>query len=362
MCIVVPSLQQLPASVPCPAAVHQSPPSLSTIGSHISSPRPLCNSPQAVPLIEHLRRLKNCTPTSPLLAGTQSTSTLAEPFQTSHDIGLKDLLLSSDEEMTSAKAAGSAEREKLTQFIRQSTATSPLPLVAVNGLADARTFDVTGRHARPAVILKQLLEDRSEHLTSSPIAGEQFDGSPSGAKQSLSISDLMFGYNSPASVPSTSPSLLTPSNQVQPPFVQLITSVEDTAGLKQASPTMPLTFSIAEPTSVSHLWSPPSFTSQLNCVDQLGAASSIPQSQTSAVPVKTGVQSSMSSQSHVTVTSNGALQLKLTQPRMSASRNTLLRVSVLFAFFLCRVSRHFSSFSAKDADNMQPIRQFPHCV
>jgi len=341
MCVVVPSLQQLPASVPCPSVVQQSPPNVSATGSHISSPRPLCNSPQAVPLIEHLRRLKNCTPTSPLLAGTQSTSTSAEPFQTSHDVGLKDLLLSSDEEMASAKAAGSAEREKLSQFIRQSTATSPSPLVAVNGLADARTFDVTGRHARPAVILKQLLEDRSEHSATSPVASEQYDGSPNGAKQSLSMSDLMFGYTSPASVPNTSPSLLTPSNQVQPPFVQLITSVEDAAGMKQSSPTMPLTFSIAEPTSVSHLWSPPSFTSQLNCVDQLGAPSSIPQSQTSAVPVKTGVQSMMSSQSNVMLTSNSALQLKLTQPRMSASRNTLLRVSVLFAFLADRTATQY---------------------
>ena len=312
----------------------------------MSGTRPLCSSPQAVPLIEHLRRLKHGTPTSPLLAAAQSTSTSAEPFQTSHDVGLKDLLLSSDEDITSAKTGASADPEKSVQFIRQSPATSPSPLVAMNGLADARLFDMTGRHPRPAVILKQLLEDRSEPATSSPTAGEPFEASPkssqcvmmksSGPKQSLSMSDLMFGYSSPASVASTSPSSLTPSTQVQPPFVQLITSVDDNIGMKQSSPTAPLTFSIAEPTSVSHLWSPPSFTSQLNCVDQLAALSSLPQSQTSVAPVKTGVQSLMSiasSQSHVTLTSNSGLQLKVTPPRMSASRNILLRVSLLHFYF-----------------------------
>lgn len=291
-----------------------------------------------MPLIEHLRRLKHATPTSPLLAATP-TSTSAEPFQTSHDVGLKDLLLSSDEDIASVKTSASAE-----QFVRQSAAASPSPLVAVNGSADVRMFDVTGRHARPAVILKQLLEDRSEPATTSPIPSEPYDVSPklsqrvivetSGANQSLSMSDLMFGFNSPAPVPITSPSSLTLASQVQPPFVQLITSVED---MKQSSPTAPLTFSIAEPTSVSHLWSPPSFTSQLNCIDQLAALSSLAQSQTSIGPVKTSVQSLMSiasSQSHVTLTSNGGLQLKVAPPRISASRNLLLRVSFCLDFYI----------------------------
>jgi len=315
----------------------------------MSITRPLSISPPAVPLIEHLRRLKHGTSTSPLLAAILPTSTSAEPFQTSHDVGLKDLLLSSDEGITNAKTGVTAEPDKLQQYIRQSPSLSPSPLVAVNGLADAHVFDVT-RHSRPAVILKQLLEDRSEPATSSPTASEPFDVTPKlnqcvildsqktsstkyVASQPLAMSDLMFGmgYSRPASVPSTSLASLTPCNQVQPPFVQLVTSVEDTVGMKQSSPTAPLTFSIAELTSVSHLWSPPLFTSQLNIIDQLAALTSLPQSQTSVAPVKSGVQSLMSmasSQSLMTLTSSSGLQFKVMPPRVSATRNVLLRVSI----------------------------------
>jgi len=356
--VVAPSLQPVPASVTSLSSLQHTQPSFSTTGSQVSSTRSFSSSPQAVPLIEHLRRLKHNTPTGSLLAATLPVSTSAEPFQTSHDVGLKDLLLSNDEDIRSAKTGGAAEPEKLTQFIRQSTAMSPSPLAAVNGLSDARVFDVTNQHMRPAIILKQLLEDLSEPAASSPTASEPFDVSPKvsrcvipdcqknngatyGSKQPLAMSELMFKYNSPVSVPSTSPLLLTPSNPVEPPFVQLITSVEDTVAMKQSSPTAPLTFSMSELTSVSHLWSPPSFTSQLNCIDQLPAASSLPQSQTSVAPVRSGAETSMSvasSQSLVTLTSSGGPKLKVTPPHMSASRNVLLRVCIYLHYLLlhCR--------------------------
>jgi len=352
--VVVPSLQPLPASVPCSSGLPQTQPSITATGSSqhsavVSSPRLLAGSPSAVPLIEHLRRLKHAggTPTSPLLAATatQSTSTPTEPFHASHDVGLKDLLLGGDEAVASVKTGDSVEHEKVAQLMRQSAASSPSPLVAVNGSPDARMLDVAGRHHRQAVILKQLLEDRAEPTPSSPNAGDPFDVSPKVSqhviveeggttKQSLTMSDLMFGFNSPASGHSTSPSLLTPSSHVQPPFVQLVTSVEDTIGSRQSSPTAQLTFSIAEPTSVSHLWSPPSFTTQLNCVDQLPAAlsSSPAQSQTTSVASVKSLMSVASSQSNVALTSNGGLQLKVTPPRVSASRNILLRVSFCLHF------------------------------
>ena len=332
--VVAASLQPpLTASITGPSAVQHTQPGFSTSGSHMSSTRPLSSSPPAVPLIEHLRRLKHGTPTSPLLAAApMPTSTSAEAFQTSHDVGLKDLLLSNDEDMTSAKAGAAAETEKLAPFIHQSPTMSPSPLVALNGLADEHMFDATGRQSRPAVILKQLLEDRSDPMS---CGSEPVDASP----KSQVPSDMMFRYDSLTSVPAMSPSSATPTSQAQPPFVQLITSVEDT---KQSSPTAPLTFSIAELTSVSHLWSPPSFTSQSNCISQVPGpssvpgASSLPQSQTSVTLVKTGVQSlmSMASSQSVTLTSTGGLQLKVAPPRMSASRNVLLRVSVLLMCIL----------------------------
>ena len=309
--------------------MHLAQPGFSMAGSPMSSNQPLSSSAPAVPLIEHLRRLKHGTPTSPLLA-TLPTSTSAEPFQTSHNVGLKDLLLSSDEDMSTAKTANSADPDKSTQVIRPPAAMPSSPLAAMYGLTDARMFDSTGRHSRPAVILKQLLEDRSEPAASSPPAGDPFDISP---KLDQGPSDLVYGNASLASIPSTSPSSLTPTSQLEPPFVQLITSAEDTTGMKQSSPAAPLTFSIAEQTSVSHLWSPPSFTSPSSSVDQLATPSSVPLSETSVAPVKTGIESLMStasSQSLVTSTStcSGGLQLKVASPRMSASRNVLLRVSV----------------------------------
>ena len=338
VCVVATSLQ-LPlatSSITGPSAVHHTQPSFSTAGSHMSNTRPLCSSPPAVPLIEHLRRLKHGTPTSPLLAATTlPASTSAEAFQTSHDVGLKDLLLSNDEDMTGAKAGAAAETEKLAPFIQQSPTMSPSPLVALNGLADGHMFDATGRQSRPAVILKQLLEDRSDPVS---CVSEPVETSP----KSQVPSDMMFRYDSLTSVPAMSPSSsLTPASQVQvqPPFVQLITSVEDT---KQSSPTAPLTFSIAELTSVSHLWSPPSFTSQSNCISQVPGPSSVLgtssflQSPTSVTLAKTGVQSlmSMASSQSVTLTSTGGLQLKVAPPRMSASRNVLLRVSILLMCIL----------------------------
>ena len=333
------------ASVSCSSSLHCAQPSFSTAGSQQTGSRPLCSSPPAVPLIEHLRRLKHGTPTSPLLAASQSTSTTVEPFQTSHDVGLKDLLLGSDEvvtgDKTAAAAASAAVPDKLTQFTRHSPAASASPAVAAAyGLADARMFDMSGRHLRPAIILKQLLEDRSETAASSSSVSEPLEvGSrmsqgiildsqkTSSADRSSSMSEVMFGYNSPVSVPSRRPSSLTLSNQVEPPFVQLITSVDDTLGIKQASPSaQPLTFSVAELTSVSHLWSPPSFTSHSNSVDQLTTpSSSLHQSQTSDVP---SLMTVASLQSLGTLTSSGGVQLKVTTPRMAPSRNVLLRVSI----------------------------------
>ena len=366
--VVVPSMQQpLTASVSGPSSLHHTQPSFSTTSSHMSSTRPLSSSPLAVPLIEHLRRLKHGTPTSPLLAAaTLPASTSAEAFQTSHDVGLKDLLLSNDEDMMSAKAGAATETEKLTPFIHQSPAMSPSPLVALNGLADAHMFDATGRQSRPAVILKQLLEDRSDPASCSPTVTEAFDASP----KSQGPSDMMFRYDSSASVPGVSESSsLTPTSQVQPPFVQLITSVDDG---KQSSPTAPLTFSVAELTSVSHLWSPPSFTSQLNCVSQVPGpsstpgASSLPQTQTSVALVKTGVQSlmSMASSQSVTLTSTGGLQLKVAPPRMSASRNVLLRVSFLLICLLrlyIAVAFLYLISSSQNASNMQTLCYFLQC-
>jgi len=350
-------MQPVSASVPCPSGLPQTQLGFTTSGSSqhsalVSSPRLLSGSPPAVPLLEHLRRLKHGagTPTSPLLPATRSTSTPTEPFHTSHDVGLKDLLLSGDVDVASVKTGGSVEHEKLSQLIRQSAASSPSPLVAVTVSSDARMVDVIGHHQRPAIILKQLLEDRSEPTTSSPSASDPFDASPKlshhvfvdgvgTSKQSLTMSDLMFAFSSPSSVPGTSPSSLMPGSQVQPPFVQLVTSVEDTIGIRQSSPTAQLTFSIAEPTSVSHLWSPPSFTSQ-NCIEHSPvASSSSPASSTqttSVASMKSAIQSLMSvasSQSHVTLTSNcSGLQLKVAPPRVSASRNILLRVSLCLHF------------------------------
>jgi len=331
----------LPASVPCPSSLHCAQPSFSTAGSQTSTGQPLCSSPPAVPLIEHLRRLKHGTPTSPLLAATLSTCTTPEPFQTSHDVGLKDLLLGSDELVSGDKTTAAASvPEKLTQFTRHSPVGSASPAAAAAyGLTDAHIFDVSSRHLRPAVILKQLLEDRSEPAATSPSASEPFEvvsklgegisldpQKTSSANRPLPVSELVLGYNNPVYDPNRRTSSLTPGSQAQPPFVQLITSVEDTLSIKQSLPSaQPLTFSVAELTSVSHLWSPPSFASHLNCVDQLPTPSSLQQSQTSDVP---SLMTVASSQSLGTLTSSGGLQLKVATPRMAPSRNVLLRVSV----------------------------------
>lgn len=362
VCIAVSSLQPLPASISCPSSLHSPQPSFTTVVGPISSSPVLASLPQAtqVLLVEHLRRLKHGTPTSPQLAATLSSPTSAEPFQTSHDVGLKDLLLSNDDDITNSKTGATSEPEKSAQLIRQSPTMSTSTLVAANGLAGSQMFEVTGQHLRPAIILKQLLEDRADPTTSSsPNIAEPFDVGPrmdqgvafdsqktnsaeTGAKRSLSVSDqLMFGYNSPMSMPSTSPSSLLQNTQVQPPFVQLITSVEDAVGMKQSSPPAPLTFSIAELTSVSHLWSPPSFTSQLTCANQIATPSSFPQSHTASdAQLRTGIHSLMSmasSQSLVTMTSSSGLQLKVAPPRMAASRNVLLRVSICLELFFALI-------------------------
>lgn len=347
VCLVVVSV---PVSVPCPSSLHDTQPSFTTAAavSQLSHSQPVCSSPPsiasppAVPLIEHLRRLKHGMPTSPLLAASLSTSTMSEPFQTSHGVGLKDLLLGSDE-VTGDRTAAAAIAEKLTQspFTRHSSPLLASPAVAAAyGLTDPRIFDVSGRPLRPAIILKQLLEDRSEPVATSPSVSEplevistpsrgvgldpQVTGSASG---SSSTSELMFGYNNPLYDVSRGPSSLTPSNQVQPPFVQLVTSVEDTLGIKQSLPsTQPLTFSIAELTSVSHLWSPPSFTSSVNSVDQIATSPpSLHQSQTSDIQSLMTVASSPSLGIPI---SGSGLQLKVAAPRMAPSRNVLLRVSI----------------------------------
>lgn len=351
MCVVL----ALSNSVPCSSSLHSAQPSFSTAASQMSTNRPICSSPPAVPLIEHLRRLKHGTPTSPLLAATLSTSSTPEPFQTSHDIGLKDLLLGNDEVIASDKtsaADAAASPDKLAQYTRHSPATLTSPVVASPyRLPDPRIFDMSGRHLRPAIILKQLLEDRSEPIATSPSVSELFEvGSKSsegvsldapktgGANRSLSASELMLEYNNPVYESRRPSSSLTPTDHAQPPFVQLITSVEDTLGVKQSLPSaQPLTFSVAELTSVSHLWSPPPFTSHSNCIDQLSMPSSLHQSQTSDVA---SLMTVASSPSLGTLTSSGGLQLKVTTPRMAPSRNVLLRVSVPLRIYIAHSCMH----------------------
>jgi len=330
-------MQPLPVNISVPSSASYTQSSFTTAACPVSCSRPLSSSPPAVPLIEHLRRLKHGMPTSPLLEATTSTATSAEPFQTSHDVGLKDLLLSNDEDIAS-RMGSAGQTDKLTQYIHQSHV---VPASPVNGLPDLHTFDTAGRPSRPAVILKQLLEDRSEPPTS-PAASVSFQhvlnhsetpDSQNGcnAKQPPAT-ELACGYSS--LLCTTSPSSVSPRNQLQPPFVQLVTSVEDVLGNKQSSPTAPLTFSIGEATSMSHLWSPPAFGSQLNGAT---AVLSVSQSQTSVAPVKTGAQSMTavaSSQSLCTLASSNGLQLKLAPPRMSPSRNVLLRVSIFLGAYV----------------------------
>jgi len=200
--------------------------------------------PSAVPLIEHLRRLKHSsTSTSPLLAATLSTSSSAlEPFHTSHDVGLKDLLLGADDGVKSAL------------FSRPSASSH--------------------RHTRPAVILKQLLEDRSD------------------ATSRLHDGSVMLDCECDAT------DTVTPTNEPQPPFVQLITSVDSML----SSPIESVKFSIAHSALLS------------------------------SVPVTSSASVVTSSQRPTTLTSSGGLQLKVMPPRISPSRNVLLRVCITQLF------------------------------